>query len=94
MRLRNRRTQAAQSLASRTGPVPRVRRRVGDRSRRRSAPGDRRDRRIGGSRHLPVRTAGRGKTVLATLFFDAIPELHKVRIHFHNFLADIQTLIA
>ncbi|HMS77418.1 cell division protein ZapE [Gordonia sp. (in: high G+C Gram-positive bacteria)] len=95
MRLRNRRTQAAQSLASRTGP--RFLESVAasgivlDDGQRRAID------EIAGSEEAGIYLygpAGRGKTVLATLFFDAIPELHKVRIHFHNFLADIQTLIA
>jgi len=39
-------------------------------------------------------TTGRGKTALATLYFDAIPTQHKTRVHFHDFLAGVQSHIA
>ncbi|GAB05623.1 cell division protein ZapE [Gordonia amarae] len=39
-------------------------------------------------------TTGRGKTDLATRYFDAIPGENNVRMHFHGFLDDVQARIA
>lgn len=95
MRLRHRQTQAARSLAGRTGP--RFLESVAtsgiafDDAQRRAID------EIAGSENAGIYLhgpAGRGKTLLAALFFDAVPQRDKVRVHFHNFLATIQSLMA
>lgn len=51
--------------------------------------------RLGGRRPAPPRglylwgRVGRGKTFLCDLLYDALPEAHKQRVHFHRFMQDV-----
>ncbi len=39
-------------------------------------------------------SVGRGKTMMMDLFFDGVQAVHKRRVHFHDFMADVHNRIA
>jgi cell division protein ZapE len=82
------------------GRLDRLARALGERAPEATAPGWRRLIGARNGKRPPPRglyiwgAVGRGKTMLMDLFFAAVPEVKKRRIHFHAFMQDVHRRIA